>query len=241
MRTCFRQGGRNKFSRTVARTEIITGRKERERGKKGFRFGGRAKRRIGKICGGPSIERDYLRGDETAIFGRTDCREGGTRRERGGERAGRVDERRARAIRGTKKSRGDVISTPTRVEFYRLGNCVRTVNFNLLSAPRALSFRAAFTSPFVLSSRGLARACAQLDSVEATKKATDRVRVVNGRGCLIGLSFNRAVCRFFGEPDFPVRNYSNGGEGMIHRRPQAVSLISRSSGGEILNGINYAT
>lgn len=28
-------------------------------------------------------------GDETAIFGRTDCREGGTRRERGGERAGR--------------------------------------------------------------------------------------------------------------------------------------------------------
>lgn len=231
----------------MARTEIITGRKERERGKKDFvsvdgRNEGR-NGRIGKICGGPSIERDYLRGDETAIFGRTDCREGGTRRERGGERAGRggVDERRARAIRGTKKSRGDVISTPTRVEFYRLGNCVRTVNFNLLSAPRALSFRAAFTSPFVLSSRGLARACAQLDSVEATKKATDRVRVVNGRGCLIGLSFNRAVCRFFGEPDFPVRNYSSGGEGMIHRRPQAVFLISRSSGGEILNGINYAT
>lgn len=166
--------------------------------------------------------------------------EEGTRRGEGGARGG-VDERRARAIRGTKKSRGDVISTPTRVEFYRLGNCVRTVNFNLPSAPRALSFRAAFTSPFVLSSRGFARACAQLDSVEATKKATDRVRVVNGRGCLIGLSFNRAVCRFFGEPDFPVRNYSSGGEGMIHRRPQAVSLISRSSGGEILNGINYAT
>ena len=99
----------------MARREIITGRKEREgegkrREKKKDFVSGEAKVEtqrpwIGKICG--EIERDYLRGDETATLAGIRSaerlsssllrgREGRTKRERGGEKgrgARFVDER----------------------------------------------------------------------------------------------------------------------------------------------------
>lgn len=126
-------------------------RREEERGgKKGFRFGRRAKRRskrsktvrrIGKICGGfrADCPRDGLKRRLWQV-----CSFGAARGEGEAMSVAMVATSRVRHQRSEEKSRGDVISTPTR-QFYRLGNCVRTVNFNqppstalYLSAPLSL-------------------------------------------------------------------------------------------------------
>lgn len=73
--------------------------------------------------------------------------------------------KRAKTIRGTKKSPRDVISTPTR-ELYRLGNCVTTVN----STPAHFSLSS--PSPLCLSAAYLLRSfAAAFQAIRNVKKA----------------------------------------------------------------------
>lgn len=128
---------------------------------------------------GSRADRNYLR-NETTLTGirSTQCYILGEGIIRGRRR--QVISHGAKTIRGTKKSRRDVISTPTR-RLYRLGNCVSTVNstpahfvlplFLLLHPSSSLSNR--FHS--VLSSQPLAEAA-------ANRKKTECTRVVNARG-----------------------------------------------------------
>lgn len=119
------------------------------------------------------------------VTGAREGRRGNEARRRRGARWLMNVRHRANAIRGTKKSRRVVISTPTR-EFYRLGNCVRTVNFNLPSpsslSPSVPSSALYLSAPLSLCRSFVTQPHAHAHTANSTRrferrKKTERLRV----------------------------------------------------------------